>query len=82
MRLYPIPNVILDLVLITKNKITQPLMDIIVQEDFSVKTEKKRKDKEVDLIKGLINLWSMKVTVSGVVVGTAGTYTEGLEKRL
>ena len=40
----------------------------------------KKKDKYLDLARGLKNLWNMKVTIMPIVIGALGTITKGLLK--
>ena len=42
--------------------------------------ERKKKDKYLDLVRELKNLWNMKVTVIPIVVGTLVIILKGLER--
>ena len=58
-------------------------MDFAVPGDHRVKLkESKKKDKYLDLARGLKKLWNIKVTFISTVIGALGTVTEGLIKGL
>ena len=58
-------------------------MDFAVLADHWVKlTEREKKDKYLDLARGLKKLWNMKVTFIPIVIGTLGRVTKGLLKGL
>ena len=44
--------------------------------------ESEKKDKYLDLARGLKKLWNMKVTIVPIVVGAFGTITKGFLKGL
>ncbi len=44
--------------------------------------ECEKKDKDLDLIRGLKKLWNMQVTIIPIVIGAFGTVTKGLLKGL
>ena len=44
--------------------------------------ESEKRDKYLDLARGLKKLWSMKVTIIPIVIGAFGTVTKGLLKGL
>ena len=56
-------------------------MDFAVPADHKIKLkENEKKDKYLDLVRGLKKLWNMKVMVLPIVIGVLGTVTKGLVK--
>ena len=59
------------------------IVDFAVPTDYWVKLkEREKKDKYQDLTWELIKLWNIKVTIIAIVIGTFGTVTKGLLKKL
>ena len=75
-----------DLIIINnkkKKKRICKIVDFAVLADHRVKLkESEKKDKYLDLVRELNKLWNMKLTIITIVIGTLGTYTEGLIKGL
>ena len=58
--------------------ISQMVVDFAVPADYGVKlTEKEKKDKYLDLARGLEKLWNMNVTIILIVIGASGTVIKG-----
>ena len=58
-------------------------MDFTILADHKIKVkESEKKDKYLDLARELKKLWNMKVTIIPIMIGTFGTVTKGLLKRL
>ena len=54
-----------------------------VPADHRIKLKEcEKKDKYLDLVRGLKNQWNMKVTIVPIVIGAFGTITKGLLKGL
>ena len=65
------------------NNSNKRIVDFAVPVDHRVKLiENEKKDKYLDLARELKNLWNTKVTVIPIVIGTLGTISEELRKRL
>ena len=59
------------------------ILDFAVPADHGIKLKEcKKKDKYLDLTRGIEKLWNMKVTILPIVIGAFGTVTKGLLKRL
>ena len=74
-----------DLIIINKKKKKRicKIVDFSVQVDHRIKLkEREKKNKYLDFARDLKNLWSMKVTILPIVIGTFGTITKGLLKGL
>ena len=66
-----------------KNKRTCKIADFAVPADHRIKLkESEKKDKYLNLGRGLKKLWNMNVTIIPIVIGAFGTVTKGLLKRL
>ena len=78
---YKIPTGRLDFVSINMEKIWH-LVDFAVPGNNSFKKEKKSEkiDIYLNIAKGLLKLWKMKVTVIPIVVGNLGTFPKSQEK--
>ena len=62
---------------------TCKIVDFAVPADHRVKLkERDKKEKCLDLVRGLKKLWNMKVMFILIVIGTLGTVTKGLIKGL
>ena len=62
---------------------SQPFTDFAVQADHSEKLkEGEKRNKYLDLVRGLKRLWRIKVTVISVIVGALKTISKGLKKGL
>ena len=71
------------LIIINKKKRTSKIVDFAFPTDHRIKSkENEKKDKYIDLDRGLKKLWNMKVMVIPIVIGAFGTVTEGLLKGL
>ena len=58
-------------------------MDFAVPADHRINLKEcEKKDKYLDLLRGLKKLWNMKVTIIPIVIGAFGTVTKGLLKGL
>ena len=58
-------------------------MDFAVPVNHRIKLkESEKKDKYLDLARGLKKLWNMKVTIIPIVIGAFCTITKGLSKGL
>ena len=80
-----IPARRLDLIIINKEKkkITYKIVDFVVLADHRIKLkEGEKRDKYLDLARELKKLRNMQVTIIPIVIGTFGTVTKGLLKRL
>ena len=65
------------------NKRACKIVNFDVLADHRVKLkESEKKDKYLDLVWELKNLWNMKGTFIPIVIGVLGTVTEGLIKEL
>ena len=63
-----------DLIIINKKKRTCKIVDFAVPVDHKIKLkEYEKKDKYLDLAKGLKKLWNMRVIVIPIVIGAFGT---------
>ena len=72
-----------DLIMINKRKRTCKIVDFAVLADHRIKLKQcEKKDKYLDLARELKKLWNMPVTIILIVIGTFGTVTKGLLKRL
>ena len=70
-----------DLIIINKKKRTCKIVDFAFPADHRIKLkESEKKDKYLDLARGLKKLWNMKVTIRPIVIGAFGTVTKGLLK--
>ena len=79
----PIQDWRLDLVLINKKKRIYYLEDFAMTPDHKLKEKDGEKlDKHLDLARKWNKVWNMKVTVIPIVVGTLGTVSKNMEKRL
>ena len=66
-----------------KKKRTCRIVNLAVPADHRVTLkESKKKNKYLDLARGLKKQWNMKVMVVPIVIGTLGTVTKGLVKGL
>ena len=66
-----------------KKKRTCKIVDFAVPADHRIKLkESGKKDKYLDLARELKKVWTMKVTIIPIVIGTFGTVTKGLWKGL
>ena len=66
-----------------KKKRTYKIVDLPVLVEHRIKLkESVKKDKYLDLARGLKKLWNMKVTIIPIVIGAFGTVTKGLLKKL
>ena len=62
-----------------KKKRTGRIVDFVVSADHRVKLkESEKKDKYLDLARGLKKLWNMKMTIIPIVIGVLGTVIKGL----
>ena len=58
-------------------------MDFAVPADHRIKLKEcEKKDKYLDLAKGIEMLWNMKVTIVPILIGAFGTVTKRLLKGL
>ena len=65
-----------------KKKICK-IVDLAVPADHKINLKEcEKKDKYLDLARGLKKLWKMKVTIVPIVIGAFGTITKGLLKGL
>ena len=65
------------------NDFAVPSGDFAVPADHRIiLKESEKKDKYLDLARGLNQLWNMKVTIVPIVIGALGTITKGLLKGL
>ena len=72
-----------DLIIINKRKGISKIVDFAVPVDHRINLkEREKKDKHLDLARGLKKLWNMKVTIVPIVIGALGTVTKGLFKGL
>ena len=68
-----------DLVIINMKKKTCRIVDFVVPADHRVKLkESEKKNKYLDLARGLKKPWNMKVMFIPIVIGALGTVTYGL----
>ena len=65
-----------------QKKRTCRTVDFTVSADHSKTLRNKKKYKNLDVIRGLKNLWNMKSTIIPIVIGALGTVTKGLAKGL
>ena len=66
-----------------QKKRTCRIVDFAVPDEHRVKfRESEKKDKYVDLARGLKNPWNMKVAFIPIVIGAFSTVTKGLLKGL
>ena len=73
----------LDLKIINKKKRTCKIVDFALPADHRINLkESEKKDKYLDLARGLKKLWNMKVTIVPIVIDALGTITKGLLKGL
>ena len=72
-----------DLIIMNKKKRTCKIVDFAVPADPRIKPKEcEKKDKYLDLARELKKLWNMQVTIIPIVIGSFGTVTKGLLKRL
>ncbi len=72
-----------DLIIINKKKRICKIVDFAVPADHRIKLKEcEKKDKYINLVRELKNLWNMQVTVILIVIGAFGTVTKGLLKGL
>ena len=72
-----------DLIIIHKKRRTGKIVDSAVPADHRINLKEcEKKDKHLDLVRGLKNLWNMKVAIVPIVIGAFGTITKGLLKGL
>ena len=70
-----------DVIIIYKKKRICKIVDFAVPADHRMKLKEcEKKDKYLDIARGLKKLWNMKVTIVPIVIGAFGTVTEGLLK--
>ena len=70
-----------DLIIINKKKRTSKIVDFAVPAGHRIKLKEcEKKDKYLDLARGLKKLWNMQVTIIPIVIGAFGTVTKGLLK--
>ena len=68
-----------ELIIINKRKRTCKIVDFAVPADHRIKLkEREKKDKYLNLARGLKKLRNMKVTIIPIVIGAFGTVTKGL----
>ena len=72
------PNLI---IIHKKKKRICKIVDFAVPTDHRIKLKEwKKKEKYIDLARGLKNLWNMKLTIIPIMIGAFGTVTKGLLK--
>ena len=72
-----------DLMIVNKKKRTCKIVDFAVPADHRIKLKEcEKKYKYLNLARELKKLWNMKVIIIPIVIGTFGTVTKGLLKRL
>ena len=72
-----------DLIVINKKKRTCKIGNFAVPANHIIKLKKsEKKDKYLDLARGLNKLWNMAVTIIPIMVGAFGIVTKELLKRL
>ena len=77
--------IIIIIIIITSTKRREPakIVKFAVPADHRIKLrECEKKDKYLDLARGLKKLWNMQVTIIPIVIGAVGTVTKGLLKGL
>ena len=69
--------------IIIKKKRTCKIVDFVVPADLRIKLKEcEKKDKYLDLARGLKKLWNMQATIIPIVIGAFGTVTKGFLKEL
>ena len=59
------------------------IVNLAVSADYRIKVkESEKKDKDLDLAREVKLVWNMKVTIIPIRIGTFGTVTKGLLKKL
>ena len=72
-----------NLIVINKKRGTGKIVGFTLPADHRIKLKEcEKKDKYLNLAKGLKKLWNMQVTIIPIVIGAFGTVTKGLLKGL
>ena len=72
-----------DLIITNKKKRTCKIVNFFIPADHRIKLKEcEKKDKYLDLVRELKELWNMQVTLKPIVIGASGTVIKGLLKGL